>query len=108
MSEFFRKLSIHLPMRPRASLKMMMLALFVLIGNLSVISGVYAGSCAYQEAMMAMDKGNAVRGLALMRMAGRDGDLRAERYLREQDNAAGLPVLVKGQRSLTLATTARY
>jgi len=106
MPDFFRQPSIRSPIGPL--LKMTVLALFVLISTLSVISGAYAGSCAYQEAMMALEKGNAVRGLALMRMAGRDGDLRAERYLREQDNAAGLPVFVKDQRSLTLATTVSY
>jgi len=69
--------------------------LLVLRGSLPGISEVYAGSCAYREAMMALEKGNAVRGLALMRMASRDGDHRAERYLREQDDGSGSLFLLR-------------
>ncbi len=106
MPDFSQKMSIRLPVRP--SVKMAALALLlVLAGSLPGISEVYAGSCAYREAMMALEKGNAVRGLALMRMASRDGDHRAEHYLRELDEV-GPPVFVKAQRPLTLAGTSRY
>ncbi|MCF6261611.1 MAG: hypothetical protein L3J98_15860 [Gammaproteobacteria bacterium] len=107
MPDFSQKMSIRLPLR--APVKMAVLALLlVLMGSLPGISEVYAGSCAYREAMMALEKGNAVRGLALMRMASRDGDHRAERYLREQDDGVGLPVFAKAQRPLTLAATSRH
>jgi len=103
MPDFSRKWLIRPPMRP--PLKTALLALLVLVGSLPGISEVYAGSCAYREAMMALEKGNAVRGLALMRMASRDGDWRAGRYLQEQNYVTGLPVLVKTKRPLTLAST---
>jgi len=40
-----------------------------------------AEACTYGEAIMALEQGNTVRGLVLMRMANRDGDERANRYL---------------------------
>ncbi len=100
MSDFFQKLSLKAP------LKIAILALFLLVGGLTGVGTVYAGSCTYGEAMMALEKGNTVRGLVLMRMASRDGDQRAERYLREQDSVAGLSVPVTTQ--LTLATASRH
>jgi len=100
MLGFSQKRLIRLPVRGAL--------LLVLVGSLSGINAVYADSCAYREAMMALEKGNAVRGLALMRMAGRDGDRRAERYLREQGNGAGLPVFVKNKQPLTLASTSHH
>jgi len=107
MPDFSQKSSIRLSVRPAAKIALLTL-LLVLVGSLPGISEVYAGSCAYREAMMALEKGNDVRGLALMRMASQDGDHRAERYLREQGDEAGLPVFVKAQRSLTLASTSRH
>jgi len=100
MSDFSQKLS----MKPL--LKIALPVLLVLVVGLPSTSEVYAGSCAYGEAMMALEKGNTVRGLALMRMASRDGDRRAENYLREQDyDVAELPAFVKGQRLLSLASS---
>ncbi len=107
MSDFSQKPPIRLPVRTPIKMAILTL-LLVLVGSLPSVSEVYADSCAYREAMMALDKGNAVRGLALMRMASRDGDRRAERYLREPDDDAGLPVFVKAQRPLTLADTSRH
>jgi hypothetical protein len=53
-----------------------------LLLTLLVTSGtVTAGACTYREALMALQQGNATRGLALMKMASRDGDVRATRYL---------------------------
>ena len=40
-----------------------------------------AGACTYQEAIMALEQGNSVRGMTLMRMAFNDGDERAGRFL---------------------------
>ncbi len=40
-----------------------------------------AESCSYSEAIMALQQGNTVRGMALLRMASRDGDPRATRHL---------------------------
>lgn len=42
-----------------------------------------AGACTYQEAIMALENGNSVRGMALMQIAHRDGDIRASHYLTE-------------------------
>jgi hypothetical protein len=41
---------------------------------------------------MALEQGNMTRGLALMRMARRDGDPRAERYLVQRN----LPLVAEG------------
>lgn len=41
----------------------------------------YAAACTYDEAILALQQGNALRGLALIRMAARDGDIRATHYL---------------------------
>ena len=38
-------------------------------------------ACTYNEAIMAMDRGNSVRAMALMNMAAKDGDQRAELML---------------------------
>ncbi len=107
MPDFSQKTSIQLPLRPPGKIAALVL-LLVLMGGLPGISEVYAGSCAYREAMMALEKGNEVRGLALMRMASRDGDSRAERYLQEQNYVAGLPVFVEARQLLTLAGTSRH
>ena len=40
-----------------------------------------AGACTYREAVMALEQGNTTRGMALMRMANRDGDKRASDFL---------------------------
>ncbi len=64
---------------------------------LLLVSGsALAGACTYGEAIMALEQGNTVRGMALMRMANRDGDERASRYL-----------VVKG-RQFEMATVAGY
>lgn len=52
----------------------------VLISAL-LASGAYAEACTYNEAMMALNNGNLVRGQVLMRMAARDGDRRAVDFL---------------------------
>lgn len=40
-----------------------------------------AEACTYREALMALEQGNTLRGMALLRMASRDGDLRAALHL---------------------------
>lgn len=42
-------------------------------------------ACTYSEAVMAFNNGNLIRGQALMKMAARDGDLRAVRFLAKND-----------------------
>ncbi len=60
--------------------KSLLFLLFLVCG--SVASGsALAGACTYREAVMALEQGNTIRGMALMRMANRDGDERASRYL---------------------------
>ena len=44
-------------------------------------SSANAEACTYNEAMMALNNGNLVRGQTLMRMAARDGDQRAMVFL---------------------------
>ena len=51
----------------------------ILISTL-LASGAHA-ACTYNEAIMALNNGNLVRGQALMRMAARDGDQRAMHFL---------------------------
>ena len=53
------------------------------LGNVS--SNVMAEACTFREALMAIEKGNTVRGMALMRMASRDEDLRATEHLMAKD-----------------------
>lgn len=57
--------------------------LFASAGN------VLAGGCAYSGARMAMERGNTMRGMALMRMASRDGDPRAVQFLAARNRDAG-------------------
>lgn len=45
------------------------------------VSQVYAEACSYDEAILALRQGNEVRALALLRMAARDGDKRADQVL---------------------------
>jgi hypothetical protein len=71
-------------------LKMPSLALLVLLAGMLGTHSAFAEACTYREAIMALERGNVDRGLALMRMASRDGDRRAERYLLEQDYAQGV------------------
>lgn len=52
---------------------------------------VLAGACSYSEAIMALQQGNQVRGMALLRMASRDGDPRASRYLASLQATADKP-----------------
>ncbi len=57
---------------------MLLLLLLFLLG---FSSPVLAGACSYREGIMALQQGNPIRGMALLRMASRDGDLRASLYL---------------------------
>jgi len=52
----------------------------VMLGVLFSAS-VMAEACSYREAIMAFERGNEVRGMVLMQMANRDGDVRASEYL---------------------------
>ncbi len=65
------------------------LILLVLLFGLS--GQAFAASCAYRDAIMALQQGNQVRGLALLRMASRDGDLRASRYLASLQDGGDRP-----------------
>ena len=73
-----------------------LLFLLLLAGGSVAGSSVLAETCTYGEAIMALEQGNTIRGMALMRMANRDGDERASRYL-----------VVKG-RQFEMATVAGY
>ena len=54
-------------------------SLKVLFGIAATIAAfaVHAEACTYNEALMAFQQGNTVRGQALLRMAAKDGDQRA-------------------------------
>ena len=60
-----------------------------------------AGACTYREAVMALEQGNTIRGMALMRMASRDGDERASHYFVVMDR-------VVRDRQIEIATAASY
>ena len=55
------------------------LPLVFLLGFSSLLLA--GGGCSYREGIMALQQGNSIRGLALLRMASRDGDPRANLYL---------------------------
>ncbi len=55
--------------------------LLPLLFLLGFSSPVLAGACSYREGIMALQQGNPIRGMALLRMARRDGDPRAGLYL---------------------------
>ena len=89
------------------TIRLSKLALAFLASGVLLVGEVYADACTYGEAVMALKQGNAVRGLALMRMASRDGDRRAERYLRSQDAVAILPAIAPTELSLKTASIPR-
>jgi hypothetical protein len=64
---FFQKSLLFLPL--------------LLASGLVTSGSALAEACTYGEAIMALEQGNTVRGMVLMRMANRDGDERANRYL---------------------------
>jgi len=89
--------------------KTILFLLLILVGGPLHVGAVSADACTYGEAIMALEKGNAVRGMALMRMASRDGDSRAEDYLRgqdyrEQNYVAELPVFARNRQPLSVAS----
>ncbi len=59
----------------------LLILLLPLLFLLGFSSPVLAGACSYREGIMAFQQGNPIRGMALLRMASRDGDLRASLYL---------------------------
>lgn len=67
------------------SLQKSLLILLFLVGGSVACGSALAEACTYREAIMALERGNTVRGLALMRMANRDGDEQASRYLAMRD-----------------------
>jgi len=48
---------------------------------MAIIASNVMAACTYSEAIMALNTGNSVRGLALMSMAAKDGDRRATQFL---------------------------
>ncbi len=86
------------------SYRLPLLVLTVLVGSLLLVSEARAEACTYREAIMALEKGNSVRGMALMRMANQDGDRRAASYLRDREFVAGLPVIVQPSTPLKTAS----
>lgn len=64
----------------------------VIILALSLCSAaVSAEACTYNEAILAMEKGNMLRGMALLQMAVRDGDRRAVDALAQLNKLKQLP-----------------
>ncbi len=82
-------------------------AALLLMAGAFAASPAVAGACTYREAIMALERGNAVRGMTLMRMASRDGDPRAAAYLREKDFTADTPVFARLPQPLRTASTRR-
>jgi hypothetical protein len=58
-----------------------LLKVMLFIGGFVGASVVNAEACSYNEALMAFQQGNSVRGQALLSMAAKDGDQRAVRLL---------------------------
>jgi len=69
-------------------------------------ASVMAEACTYREAIMAFERGNDVRGMVLMQMAGRDGDVRATNYL-AQSFQRQEPVLSATTNNPSLAASAQ-
>ena len=44
-------------------------------------NALFAEACTYNEAKLALEKGNQIRGISLMKMAANDGDKRAIQYI---------------------------
>lgn len=82
----------------RMKLKLMMCLLFL------VSAQVHAEACTYDEAMLALERGNAVRAQALLKMAARDGDARAQRMLASLQLP---PVAEHAQHSLSLGVASK-
>jgi hypothetical protein len=59
-----------------SDLQRLLKATFVISGVVSA-AVVHAEACTYNEALMAFQRGNTVRGQALLTMAAKDGDRRA-------------------------------
>jgi len=57
-------------------------------------TNVYAAACSYNEAILALKSGNEIRGVALLNMAARDGDLRAVEYLAARQKEKSSTMLV--------------
>ncbi len=74
------------------------IVLLPLLFLLGFSSPVLAGACSYREGIMALQQGNPIRGMALLRMARRDGDPRASLYLASlqasADKQASVPLAV--------------
>jgi len=60
--------------------------IIIVFGSALLSANVHA-ACTYNEAMMAFNNGNQIRGQALMRMAARDGDDRAVHFLNSKSIA---------------------
>ncbi len=76
----------------------------LLLFTFSASAQVPAAACSYREGIMALQQGNQIRGMALLRMASRDGDVRASRYLAAlQDEVDKLPLQKNSDQSIVLA-----
>jgi hypothetical protein len=58
---------------------------YVLVGlsGLLAESAAFGQACTYNEGIIALKQGNQIRGMALLRMAAKDGDVRAQAGLAE-------------------------
>lgn len=54
-----------------------LLNVLVFVGSAVAMAAVNAQACTYNEALLAFQQGNLVRGFALLTMAAKDGDRRA-------------------------------
>jgi len=55
-----------------------------IIGGLIILlwtNALFAEACTYNEAKLALERGNQIRGLSLMEIAAKDGDKRAAQYI---------------------------
>ena len=61
------------------------LSICLIIGLSVFANKLFAEACTYNEALAAFSNGNQIRGISLMKMAANDGDLRATRFLINQN-----------------------
>lgn len=79
------------------------LAVLFIVAGLSPHMAYSGQACTYNEALLALQQGNTIRGQALMKMAASDGDQRAVKFLASFETLAEK----QGIEKLPLVSTAQ-
>ena len=75
----------------------------IIVFSTVLLSAHVHAACTYNEAVMAFNNGNQIRGHALMKMAARDGDERAVHFL----NSNGVVSVISNSKSSTEQSESR-